>query len=115
MYIEYPEQLTKDSFSDTELYHELMSIEDELDRQSEAQKLRMRAKELGVTNVFEAMFTSAIKSYNKHLKVQKTEQDNLMGLYETDFSILNDEISDRFLWLRFYSQTPFEECLHLSL
>jgi len=91
MYIEYPNQLTKDSFSDTELYRELISIEDELDRQSEVQKIRCRAKELNVTSMFDAMWASAQKSYNRHLKVQKTERNDLMGVYETDFSILNDE------------------------
>ena len=55
IYTQHPEQLSKDSFKDIDLYVELTGIEDDLVRQCEVQKLRSRAKELGEANTFDAM------------------------------------------------------------
>lgn len=90
MYIQYPDKLSKDSFKDTEIYLELIAIEDDLERQSEAQKIRSRAKELGEANTFDNMWGAAQKNQARHIKLQKTERNELMGVYQTNFSLLNE-------------------------
>ena len=98
-YIEHPEQLSKDSFSDPALYLELVAIEDELDRQSEVQKMRDRAKRIseetkdrGLVTAFDNMWAAAQRNQARHIKMQKTERNELMGVYQTKFSLLDDSI-----------------------
>lgn len=92
MYIDYPDKLTKDSFSDPELYLELIAIESELSQQSEVQKIREKAKELGIANAFDNMWVAAQRERNKHIKIQKQERNELMGVSQTKFSLLNDAV-----------------------
>lgn len=91
MYIEYPNKLTKDSFKEPELYLELISIESELDRQSVVQKVRDQAKNLGIANTFDNMWVAAQREHNKHMKLQKAERNELMGVCQTRFSLLKDD------------------------
>lgn len=91
MFIEYPDKLTKDSFKEPELYLELIAIESELDRQSEVQKVRDQAKNLGIANTFDNMWVAAQREHSKHMKLQKAERNELMGVCQTRFSLLKDD------------------------
>ena len=91
MYIDYPEALKEDSFSERDIYDEMLSIDDELDRQVKVNAVRNQAKELKLTKVFDDMWKIAQK---EHAKIQKRELANSLEQYGamlTDFSLRDQE------------------------
>lgn len=88
MFIENVEKLDKDSFREPDLYHEIMQIDDELERQSIVSKLRDRAKVFGAGKDFDSMFRAAQKTYSRTRKAEVINSTQAMGDCLTGFSML---------------------------
>ena len=93
MYIDWPEELTTDLFSRRDIYDEILEIDDELDRQAAINKVRLRAKELQVTKMFDDMLKSAQRAFSKIQKRELNESTETFGLMNTNFSMLDKVLS----------------------
>jgi len=93
MYIDYPEQLSTDLFSQRDIYDEILEIEDDLDRQTAINKLRLRAKELQVTKMFDDMLKSAQRAFSKIQKRELNDSLETFGLMNTSFTMLDKVLS----------------------
>ena len=91
MYIDYPDQLSTDLFSQQDIYYELLAIESDLERQLAADRVREKAKSLGIATKFDAAYKAAQKDF---ARTQKRELVNTMeqyGLRNTEFSMLEKD------------------------
>lgn len=68
MFIENVNQLSPDDLMDPELYNELIQIENEVDRESQAAKVKTKAKTFGAGTVFDQMWSAAKREYQKYQK-----------------------------------------------
>ena len=85
MYIENVDKLSSDSFNERELYEELLAIESDLDRQLTVNKLRLKAKQLGLASVFDTNWLGAQREYAKYQKMELAETDTIFSKAITDF------------------------------
>lgn len=86
MYIENADKLLTEDFQSTDLYYELLDLEDEIDRTLMIDRLRERAKTLGKTLLFDEMWKSIKSEYSKAQKKKLTELIE-RGDHESDFSM----------------------------
>lgn len=89
MYIDYPEELTADSFSERDIYDEILEIEDDLDRQTAINKVRARAKELQATKIFDDTLKSAQRAFAKIQKRELKNSSEVYGAMLTEFDALD--------------------------
>lgn len=68
MYIENVNQLSPDDLMNPELYSELIQIENEVDREGQAAKVKAKAKTFGAGAVFDRMWSAAKREYQKFQK-----------------------------------------------
>lgn len=78
-------KLEKSSFQNGDLYREFFDIESDLERQEVAVKVRERAKELGVTQIFDAMYRAAQQEYAKSEKALEAKNAQKVGAQVTNF------------------------------
>ena len=85
MYIENVEKLETTSFEERELYIELLEIEDELEKEMIVNKVRARAKTLGIKQAFENNWKAANREQAKFQKKVLSETSTIFSLSLTDF------------------------------
>jgi hypothetical protein len=95
MFIDYPEELTADSFMERDIYDEIMSIPDDLDRQLVVGKIRTRAKKLACTQQFDTSLKAIQRDYARYKKEELANSSSFIGANETNFS-LRDQAEGQF-------------------
>lgn len=86
IYLQDVKKLEKSSFTETELYHELiLGFDSESERQKYAFKVRERAKELGMTSVFDGMFRAVQRDIANAKKEEEKQNLKKVGECMTDF------------------------------
>ena len=78
-------KLERDSFQNADLYREFFMIDSDLERQEIAVKARERAKELGMTQNFDAMYRAAQSEFMKTEKAKEGEIAKKAGAQSTNF------------------------------
>ena len=92
MYLESIEKLDSNSFNNRDLYDELLSIESELDRQLEVNKVRARAKMLGMAKAFDSNWLGAQREYERIRKAEIVSSgQNIYTDQLTNFSELDNQ------------------------
>ena len=89
MCIDFLEALTADSFSERDIYDEILEIEDDLDRQTAINKVRARAKELQATKIFDDTLKSAQRAFAKIQKRELKNSSEVYGAMLTEFDALD--------------------------
>lgn len=89
MYTENVNQLLPDDLIKPELYEELISYENEVERQHYVEAVRAKAKSLGSTRVFDGMWKAAIAEYQKFQKKEITSS-YYSGAQLSNLSLLDD-------------------------
>lgn len=83
MYIDNIEKLDTTSFRERELYADLLSIESELEQSTTVNRVRARAKQLGLTQEFDRCWIAAQKEFSR---VKKQELSKSGGVYATNIT-----------------------------
>ena len=83
MYIDDVNKLDSISFNERELYEELLAIQSEFDQSNTVNKVRARAKQLGITKQFDNNWTAAVKEFSR---VKKQELSKSGGVYATNIT-----------------------------
>lgn len=78
-------ELNKNSFRERDLYEELFSIESEVERQSQALRVRAQAKEVGAVKDFDLMYKSYQAEISKIIKAEEAEKAAKVGNMMTNF------------------------------
>lgn len=91
MYIDYPEQLSEDTFLDKDLYFEILAIESDLERQLIADKVREQAKSLGIAGKFDARYKAAQKDFSRVKMRELANSSEQYGLLQTEFTMLKTD------------------------
>ena len=86
MYIENADKLSAEDFQQTDLYYELLELDNEVDRTQAIHKIRERAKAISKTGIFDDMWRSIKSEYSKAQKKKVTELVE-RGSHESDFSM----------------------------
>ena len=86
MFIDDIEKLDTSSFEDRELYEELLNIESDIDRQIAVNKVRARAKKLGIAAAFDKTWLNALKEQAKYMREYLPESEDFVTNNLTAFS-----------------------------
>lgn len=89
MYLDDVSKLSKDILSKRDVYDELLAIEDDLDREEYAIKMRGKAKELGCVGDFDRMYAAAQKNFARMQKREIAQSTAVKGMCLTDFKMLD--------------------------
>lgn len=87
MYIDDVNKLDSISFNERELYEELLAIQSEFEQSNTVNKVRARAKQLGITKQFDNNWTAAVKEFSR---VKKQELSKSGGVYATNITDFPD-------------------------
>lgn len=87
MYIENVKDLTRDSYQDRELYDEILSIEDELTRQTVINDVTEKAKQFGLKGVFESTMKAATREFIRRQKLEIAAGNTQPGKFRTNFDV----------------------------
>ena len=79
------EILNRDSFLESDLYWNILSIESDIERQTMANKARLRAKELGIVKEFDNSWKAVQAEYAKTVKESDTKPDVIVNSCMTNF------------------------------
>lgn len=90
-YLENVERLDKNSILDEELFHELMEMESEFERESAYNTFRDRAKDLGVTSKFDNLYSAMKREYARMRNLEKIKDAQVVGEGLTDFDFLQNQ------------------------
>ena len=94
MYIENVDKLDSISFNERELYEELLAIESEFEQSNTVNKVRARAKQLGITKQFDNNWTAALKEFSRVKKQELSKSGGVFATNITDFP--NRDIEQQF-------------------
>ena len=86
MYIDVVNELKAEDFKESDLYYELLDIENEVDRTLKCNEMRERSKALGLTGLFDSMWRSVKAEFYK-AKKQKVTESKERGSHISDFSM----------------------------
>ena len=94
MYIENVDKLDSISFNERELYEELLAIQSEFEQSNTVNKVRARAKQLGITKQFDNNWTAALKEFSRVKKQELSKSGGVFATNITDFP--NRDIEQQF-------------------
>lgn len=79
------EILNRDSFLESSLYWDILSIESDIERQNMANRARLRAKELGLVKEFDNSWKAVQAEYAKQIKAENDKPDVIVNSCMTNF------------------------------